>query len=95
MAKSIAVKLLCMGCQSDTLTMFYSDTSIEPEELGTTFERPFTSLAIIEQMEGKYAICSECGAVNVTYIHWDMMPPELRTRVTEGTVYHQSARDFK
>ena len=92
MAKSIAVKLLCMGCQSDTLTMFYSDVDIEPEELDTSFERPFTSLKIIEQMEGKYAVCSECGAVNVTYVCWDMMPPELRTKTIRGTVYYQSAR---
>ena len=95
MIESVAVKLLCMGCQSDTLVMFYNDTSIEPKELHTTFKRPFTTLNIIEQMEGKYAICGECGAVNVTYINWDMMPPELRTKTIEGTVYHQSSTVIK
>ena len=81
---SIAVKLLCMGCQSAQLVMFYNDPSIEPKEYDTLF----IPLWMTEAIEGKFAVCSECGAVNVAYVEWGLNPPELRTKVTEGVVYY-------
>lgn len=68
-----------MQCQSDKLVMFYSNPTIEPKEYDTLF----VPLWVTEEMEYKYAVCSECGAVNVTFVEWKLNPPELRTKVTD------------